>query len=244
MPPQKRTRGGKANGIPKATRHKPVARIPQTRIDNEPREAGSGAERLATQNPQGIHHQPLLGPGFQQGWVVKPADGPIVEGSGEEKAVQHSDSTEQGQQRHRPKEMSPEHRALLVPVRVSGEIAEYRCRLCPNTYLKTWDDFKRHCDYTETHPLKIAFCDKCGDYFARPDSLKRHLKSPPAACHRVQDKEAVAKRRKTQEAHKEFVDRLKMFMVTGEKFGVPFCDIIKELYPDSSKKRRAADKRV
>ena len=240
MPPQKRTRGNEANGIPKAMRHSPVARIPQTGRNDVPKEVGYGAERLTTQDLQGIHHQPLLGPGFQQGWVIKPADGPSVEGSGEEETV-HTDSTAQ---RQWPKEISPEQRALLAPARGSEEITGFECRLCPDTHLKTWDGFKRHCDYTESHPLKIAFCERCGDYFGRPDSLKRHVKTPPAACLRVKGKEAEAKHKKTKDVHKEFVNRLKVSTETGEKFGAAFCDIIKELYPDSSKKRRAADKGV
>ena len=43
------------------------------------------------------------------------------------------------------------------------------------TKLKNFERVQsRHCKTTETHPLKIHFCDKCGVFFfARVDSLKR-----------------------------------------------------------------------
>jgi hypothetical protein len=40
--------------------------------------------------------------------------------------------------------------------------------------------FKRHSETAEVHPLKIYFCDDCGDFFARSDSLKRHREHLPA----------------------------------------------------------------
>ena len=60
MPLQKRARGTTSNEILRAkgsvagSRHKPVARFPKTRTSNKPKEAGRGAERLATPNTQGI----------------------------------------------------------------------------------------------------------------------------------------------------------------------------------------------
>lgn len=60
-----------------------------------------------------------------------------------------------------------------------------------------------------------------------PDVLKRHLKSPPAACRRVEGKEVKEKRKKTKETHKEFVERLKVFMETGEKFGPVWGTILR-----------------
>ena len=55
-PPQKQSRGNHAEGIQKATRsadrtrHKPVARILNKKINHEPKEAVRGAERLAGPN--------------------------------------------------------------------------------------------------------------------------------------------------------------------------------------------------
>jgi hypothetical protein len=95
MPPQKRARvGTKAKVSAARTRHKPAARIPRN-LNDKPKEAGRGAERLATPNAQGIYRQSLLGPSLQQGWAAEAADGQLiwVEGSMEERV----DSTVQQQ---------------------------------------------------------------------------------------------------------------------------------------------------
>jgi hypothetical protein len=107
MPPQKRARGG--DGVLKTarsttrTRHKPVARIPISRINGKPKEAGRGAERLATPNAQGIYHQPLLGPSFQQGRADQTLDGELiwVEGRVGAEVMHHISSTVQQQQNKR-----------------------------------------------------------------------------------------------------------------------------------------------
>jgi hypothetical protein len=121
---------------------------------------------------------------------------------------------------------------------VRGAIREIRCRLCPDTKLKTWEDFKRHCNTMEAHPLKISFCVKCGNFFAHGDSLKRHLNNSPPECRSVTPEKAGAKRRETEKAHDEFKARLERFLRTGEDIGRPFSQIIKEMYPESSKKRK------
>ena len=121
-----------------------------------------------------------------------------------------------------------------------GSVREIKCRRCPKTpnpTLKTWEDFKRHCN-TETHP-NISFCNDCGDFFARCDSLKRHRRHPPAECLSVTRGKADEKRRETQRVHDEFMARLERLLRTGEEdIDMPFSQIIREKYPDSSKKRR------
>jgi hypothetical protein len=140
-----------------------------------------------------------------------------------------------------PRTFKVAHQALLAATQADwdrGTIREIRCRLCPDTKLKSWEEFKRHCDTKEAHPLKISFCDHCGDFFARGDSLERHRKNPPQECRRVTPDKAEAKRRETEEAHKEFTVRLKEFWRTGEGIGKPFSQLIKDKYPDSSKKNK------
>ena len=258
MPLQKRARGSNADAILQSTRsvartsYKPVARIPQTKINYEPKEAGRGAERLATPNPQEIHHRSLQGPSFQQGWVVEPAEGQttLVEGSVEVEVVYPISSSEQQQQQQQgvkkfpfPKTFKPVHKALLASTPQDwsdGGINQIKCKLCPDTELKGWEEFKRHCGTAEAHPLNIMFCDNCGDFFARSDSLERHRAKPPAECRRFtpeRRKEADKKHEETQKVHDEFMESLKRFVVTGEDIGMPFCEIIKEMYPVSSKKR-------
>jgi hypothetical protein len=111
MPSQKQARGGTSNGISEAkvsvigVSHKPAARIPKSKIKNEPKEAGCGEERLTTQNAQGICHQSFLGPSFQRHWAAEDTRGQLIwiEGSVEEDAVYHIGSTAQQQQREEAK---------------------------------------------------------------------------------------------------------------------------------------------
>ena len=262
VPPQKRSRGKPAKGILEATRsearsrHKPVARIPIQSINVEPKDAGRGAERLTTPNTQGVHHQPLQGPSFQQGWGGQTVDGVLiwVEGSVEDEPVQQEAVQEQHQHQEEqqeeavhkylkfPKKLKMECQALLAATqadRERGSVREIKCRRCPDTMFKSWDDYTRHCNTLEKHPLTIEFCDDCGDFFARSDSLKRHREHPPAECLGVTRSKADEKRRETQRVHDDFIARLREFLRTGEEYvEVPFSRIIKEMYPESSKKNK------
>ena len=268
IPPQKRARGGATNGILDAawstarTSHKPVARTPKSDFDGKPKEAGRGAERLATPNVPGIYHQSLLGPSFQQGRVEQASREQLiwVEGREEEEAMHHIRSTVQQQQQQEQeveeeeesvarfkisRKLKPAHRELLVATEVDlarGVVQDIKCRICPNTPFKTWEDYKRHCDTAEVHPLELSFCDLCGDFFARKDALVRHRKHPPAECKKVTPEEAAAKRRETKKAHVEFVGHLRECLKTGEDIGKGFTQIIKEKYPESSKKRKSDNK--
>ena len=263
IPPPKRARGsGATSGDLKAarsaarTRHKPEARNPILKINGKPKEAGRGAERLATPNAQGIYHQSLLGP-LQQGLVEEAANGTLiwVEGRVDETVVQHSDSAVQQQQQQQqdeeenkqtmisiPRKFKPVHMALLKDLK-NGMVPEIRCRLCPDAPLKTWEDFKRHCDTNEAHPLRLSFCDSCGDHFARGDSLGRHRKKPPPECEKVKPEKAAEKRRETQLAHVKFLEMLEECLRTGGDIVMPFSQIIKGKYPESSKKRIGSRRR-
>jgi hypothetical protein len=154
---------------------------------------------------------------------------------------QQPQEQEGGDVQHKiPRKFKPEHRALLVVTDADlarGTVQEIKCRLCPDTRLKTWEDYKRHCNTMEAHPLRISFCNRCGDFFARGDSLERHRASQPEECKSVAPAKAAEKRRETQEAHVDFMERLERCLKTGENIGKPFSQIIKEKFPDSSKKR-------
>jgi hypothetical protein len=145
-----------------------------------------------------------------------------------------------------PRKFKTGYKALLAATQADwarGSIREIKCRRCPNTNttLKTWEDFKRHCDTTETHPLKIFFCNHCGDFFARCDSLQRHRNHRPAECMSITPEKADEKRRETQRIHDEFIARLEAFLRTGEEdVEIPFSQIIKGMYPESSKKKKSA----
>jgi hypothetical protein len=133
-----------------------------------------------------------------------------VEGSVEEEAVHHIDSTVQQQQQQEeekdpfdiPHRFEVEHQALLAGTHISWEwetIGGIKCRLCPETKLKKWEDFKRHCDTTEAHPSKISLCNIRGDFFTRSDSLGRHRKTPPpvaSASHLRKPLKSAGRRRR------------------------------------------------
>jgi hypothetical protein len=239
------------------TRHKPAARICKRRFSGAPKEAGRGAERLATPSSQGIYHRSLLRPSFQQGWAVDAADGKPtwVEGSAsvDEEAVHrdHIDSTVQ--QQHEdvtklfdiPRKFKPRYRLLLQAPEADfalGAVQAIKCCLCPDTKLEDFEEFKLHCRTTETRPLEIHFCDHCGDFFVRRDSLKRHRNLPPAECRKVTPVKAAEKRRVTEEAHEDVIRRLEHGLMRGKDIGRPFSKIIKERYPESSEKRTGGNK--
>jgi hypothetical protein len=138
-----------------------------------------------------------------------------------------------------PKRLSKRHRRLLNATAADSTRAfvhVLKCKLCPDAGFCSWEVFKRHCDQSEAHPRKLSFCEFCGDFFARSDSLKRHRESRPPECLSVSPEEALAKRRATERAHREFEERLEHCLKTGEDIGDPFSQIIMEMFPDSSKR--------
>jgi len=140
-----------------------------------------------------------------------------------------------------PKNLDECYRTLLAATEAdweSGTLQVIMCRLCLGTGFKTWDHFKRHCDTAETHPLKIAFCERCGDFFARRDSLRRHRNKPPLQCRNAKPEKTEQKRRATEKAHKELKEKLERGRKTGEDVGIHFAQFIKNMFPKSSKKRR------
>jgi hypothetical protein len=258
VPPQKRARG-RTSGILKAkwsadgTRHNPVARIPESKINRKPEEAERGAGMLASLNSHGIYYQSSLGPSSQQGWAVEPADGKPTwgEGSVDEGAAHRIDSTVQQQREGAgdhfeiPPKIKPGYKLLLQASKADlarGAVQAIKCRLCPDAKLKDFEEFKRHCKTSETHPLVIHFCNRCGDFFARSDSLKRHINQPPAECRKVTPVDAAEKRSETEREHMAFMGWLQRSLETGEDIGKGFSQIIKERFPQSSKKRTGGSK--
>jgi hypothetical protein len=76
----------------------------------------------------------------------------------------------------------------------------------------------------EVHPMKISFCNNCGDIFARGDALERHCKNPtppPPECRSATREGADAKRLETEKAHGESRVRLEGFLKTGEEGVLP-----------------------
>ena len=260
IPLSKRARGGEAaEGIPKAersvakTRSKPAARIPKARINRKPKEAGRGAERLATPSSQGLYHQSMPGPSFQQGWAVGAANGkPVrVEGSVDEEAV-HIGSTVQQQNGKAiqlfviPHKLDPEHRSFLEASEVDfarGVVEAIKCHLCPKAKISSFDKFERHYRTSEAHPQEIHFCDLCGDFFARTDALKRHRGTPPE-CREATPARAAEKHRVTVEIYEDFNRRMDYARRTDNVKSIEkgFAQLVKERFRESSKKRRWGSK--
>ena len=174
-----------------------------------------------------------------------------VEGSVGEEAAHHIGGTVQQQEEATklfkiPGIFKPMHRLLLHTSEADsarGAVQAIKCRVCPGTKVKDFEEFKRHCNTSETHPLVIHFCDRCGEYFARQDSLHRHSDKPPDECHEVMHKEAAEKRRVTEGEHQKFVQRLEHGLMTGGDIGLPFFQIMRKIYPKSVKKRTGGHKR-
>jgi len=238
--------------------------IPATRahstINTKSKAAGSGVERLAALTVQGVSHRSLHGPSVQQGLTgaIAQEQLPWVEGSAEGVTGYHIDiaaskennvvdnvkdsgpeEAESGTRFYIPRGLDTRQRALLDATPddwARGTVRVLKCRLCPGAGFSNWDIFRRHCSTMEAHPNKISFCRHCGDFFARSDSLIRHYDRRPHECRNVSPAMAETKRRETERVHAECEERLERCLRTNEDIGRPFAQIIKRMYPDSSKR--------
>ncbi|KAH9963638.1 hypothetical protein BC827DRAFT_1193297 [Russula dissimulans] len=213
---------------------KPAARTPAS-INRKSKATRRGAERLATQNAQGQ---------VSMGAIVQEEQS-CVEGSVEGATGHYTDSVVPRQDNtgssvfYIPRSLDTRQRALLKANSdewARGTVRVIKCRLCPESGLKDFEVFKRHCNTGEAHPVSISYCEHCGDFFARIDSLHRHCDKRPAECHDVSPAKAEIKRLETGRVLREFEKRLVYCLKNDEDIGKPFADIIKEMYPESSKK--------
>jgi len=215
---------------------------------------GRGAGRLAAPGTQELYHQLLLGPSVQE-LMGATAQGklPWFEGSEAEltqhyasSVVQQQDtvfSAKDGEREDRgfkiTRRLGQRHRDLLRATPddwACGTVNVLKCRLCPDAAFANWEDYKRHCNFSEAHPLDIHFCKYCGDFFARTDSLKRHQTSRPPECLSTTPTEADVKRQTTNKAYETFKNKLEGFFRGEEEVGTPFGQIIKDLLPSTSKR--------
>ena len=238
---------------------KPAART-QSRKNQKSKALGRGAERLATSIVQGVSDRSRHGPSVQQGLTgaIAQEQMPRVEGSAEGVTVYHVDSmapkddnvvdnmkdskseeAESGALFYIPKTLDTRHKALLDATSddwARGTVRVLKCRLCPGAGFSNWEIFRRHCNTMEAHPDKISFCEHCGDFFARSDSLIRHYDRRPQECRNASPAMAGIKRRETERVHADCEEKLKCSLKTNEDIGKPFAQIIKEMYPESSKR--------
>ena len=227
--------------------------------NNDKSEAAErGAGRFAFPNAHEVYHRILPGTNVQGETTGTAAQEqlPWAEESEESAAWQYVSSVAQpqlvvssakdGEQEEAesgpfriPKRLGERHRGLLKAATddwARETILELKCRLCPGAAFSYWEDFKRHCDLMEAHPLKIFFCGFGGDFFARADSLARHCKNRPPEYLGVTPVEALAKRVETERVHGEFQEKLGRCLRDDEDIGTPFSQTIKEMFPGSSKR--------
>jgi hypothetical protein len=220
--------------------------------------AGRGAGRLAAPNAHEVYHEFLPGPSVQQELVVTTAQGelPWIEGSEEEATLNHINSVVpqqdivnsandgeranvEGGRLQIPKRLSARQMGLLEATPddwARGTVRALKCRLCPRAAFNGWEGYRRHCDVNEAHPVKLSFCNFCGDFFARTDALARHRTSRPDECREAKKDEAKAKRMATEQLHKEFEGQLVCYLETNKAIGEPFSQRVKAMFPKSSKR--------
>jgi hypothetical protein len=243
-----------AAGSMSRAHHKSATRTPEG-INSKSEAVRRGAGKLAAPNACEVYYQSPLGSSVQRVLMGTIAQGKLPRYEGSEdglteqytsSAVEQQDTAINAKNGERedeafriPKRLSERHRGFLRATSDDWErraVGMLRCRLCPSAAFGNWEDFKRHCDFSEAHPLKIMFCEHCGDFFARMDSLKRHQASRPPECLSVTPTEAEAKRRATNNVYKTFKNKLEDYLKDDEEIGTPFAHIIKEMFPSSSKR--------
>jgi hypothetical protein len=206
-----------------------------------------------------VYHRYLPGPSIQESTELTAQERlPRVEGRERHVTGQHENTSTAVQpqeiisskrdKRHEgargdlfriPKRLSERYRGLLKATPedwARGAVRERKCRLCPDAGFSKWEDFKRHCDLMEAHPRRISFCPDCGDFFARGDSLARHCKNRPPECLGATKEEAQSKQKETERVHGEFLEKLERCLGTEEGIETPFAQIIKDMFPGSSKR--------
>ena len=113
-----------------------------------------------------------------------------------------------------------------------GAVHSIKCKLCPKVVLRSWQCYQCHCDESEAHPIELNFCDRCGDHFARADSLKRHARGKN--CHRrTQDNNEGVKKRINWHLN-DFNTRMERSLRTGEVFQCRFAEIAHRIRNESN----------
>ncbi|KAH8986882.1 hypothetical protein EDB92DRAFT_1878056, partial [Lactarius akahatsu] len=115
-------------------------------------------------------------------------------------------------------------------------VSVIKCRLCPTDNFKNWACFFRHCRDCEEHPVEIKCCERCGIYFGRQDSKKRHKDSATRACCETTPDEAAWRKYKAEQLLAAFQARVEYCLKRGEELGPKFAAIAMAELPSKSKK--------
>ncbi|KAF8262666.1 hypothetical protein EI94DRAFT_1742969 [Lactarius quietus] len=243
-----------AAGSTKKTRSLPAIKT-QHIFNDKSKAERRGAEMLASTTAQGVYHRTLLGPSVPQGSVGFLAQGQpswIEEREQEEMRYdtssplpqrsepQHPEIAEDLEGLHAiPKILTAWQLLLLQTTQIDlerGAVGDIKCRLCPTEQFKTWVCFFRHCRDSEEHPANINCCERCGIYFGRQDSMKRHYDSATKACCETPPAEATWRKYKAEQLLAAFQARVGHCLRTGEELGPKFAAIARAELPSKSKK--------
>ncbi|KAH8996579.1 hypothetical protein EDB83DRAFT_2475110 [Lactarius deliciosus] len=243
-----------AVGSTKRARSTPAIRT-QSTINGKSKAAGRGAGRLASTTARGVYHRSLVGPSVPQGSVGALVQGqPSWSEEREQEETRHDTSNSLPQQISRqnpeisedgedfraiPKSLTTWQQLLLQTTQADverGAVSVIKCRLCPTERFKNWEYFCRHCSDSEEHPADINCCERCGIYFGRQDSMKRHNDSATKACCGTTPEEAAWRKYKVKQLLGTFQARVEYCLRTGEELGPTFATIARVEIPSKSKK--------
>lgn len=235
-------------------RPSPATRTQQAKNDKS-KEVVRGA-KLTRSTSQEVYHRTLPGHSASQELTGIPAASWIEErelggmqgsvGSEELKQIEQHDAESDrpgGEELFKiPARLTERQHLLLQITQVDLErqaVEDIRCKLCPNTRLSGWDNFEKHCDTSEEHPCALLFCDRCGVYFGRKDSHRRHVETVTKACRDTTEDHAASRRQVTEQLFKDFNVKLDQCLRTGEDVGKCFAEIVNlnGILQSSSKKK-------
>ncbi|KAH8997879.1 hypothetical protein EDB86DRAFT_2828724 [Lactarius hatsudake] len=254
--PQQRVNPTRDGFLEAAGSTKRARRIPaigtQIGINSKSKAVERGAGRLASTTARGVYHRSLLGPSVPQGSV-----GALVQGQPswteerEQEETRHDTGSSWAQQidpenpeiaeapeglHHAiPKSLTTWQRLLLQTTQADVEhraVSVIKCRLCPTEKFKNWACFFRHCRDSEEHPAEIKCCERCGIYFGRRDSMKRHNDSATKACCGTTPDEAAWRKYKAKQLLAAFLARAEYCLRTGEELGPTFAAIARAELPN------------
>ena len=94
---------------------------------------------------------------------------------------------------------------------------------------------------SEDHPTELTFCDRCGDYFGRRDSERRHKRTRKyqEECSTTPQDQAKWKKKTVMWLFENFNARMEYCLSTGEELGPRFAAMVAHAkVPTASKKAR------
>ena len=248
--PQKRGRPSTswdldAEGSAKRTHHTPATRTEQDKAQfYDSTKQSKDAHPISAQR---LCRYPLPGTSAPQETVVSPEQ---EQSEGRKRLEMQHDScsmqqielqsggSAEGREEHGiPRTLTKRQRSML---RTDVERGIIRCKLCPAVELSSWQCFRRHCNTSKDHPTKLTFCDRCGDYFGRQDSEKRHKqKKNQEECRTMSRDQAKGKKKTVERLFEDFNAKMDHCLRTGEELGPRFAAMITQAnVPTTSNKVR------